>query len=100
MTVAEWLKEGRQDAGLSYEEVAFRLRAELPEALRVGSDTVRRLERREHPDPIVVAALSRVYERPLPEDVIVELRQVRALLESVDQAPAPRPTTVSGVTPS
>lgn len=73
MGTAEWLRESRLAAGLSYAETAYRLRDELPSSLWVSLETVRRMERREHPDPVLAAALARVYGK-VPDDWPPELR--------------------------
>jgi len=55
-------------------EIAFRLREELPRALWVSTDTIRRIETKSDPDPVLVAALARVYGKA-PDDWPPELRE-------------------------
>lgn len=100
MTVGEWLREARADSGLALMEIAFRLRDELPRALWVSTDTIRRIETKSDPDPVLVAALARVYGIA-PDDWPTELRDEiekvarvldpavrRLLLESAGQSVA------------
>lgn len=100
MTVGEWLHEARLAAGLSYAETTYRLRSVLPPSMWVSLETIRRLEKRADPDPILVAALARIYGKE-PDDWPVELRDEldgvrkvldpavrRLLLETAGQAAA------------
>lgn len=100
MTVGEWLREARAESGLALMEIAYRLRDELPRALWVSTDTIRRIETKSDPDPVLVAALARVYGK-VPDDWPVELRTEiekvarvldpavrRLLLETAGQAAA------------
>ena len=82
MNTGQWLAEARKAAGLSYAETAYRLRDELPPSLWVSIETVRRLEKKSDPDPILVAALARVYGRGdnLPDPVVKELEQIRRVI--------------------
>lgn len=84
MHLGQWLRQARADAGLSYAETTYRIRAELPEPMWVSLETIRRVEKRERDiDPVLVVALARVYGKSvsdLPEEVGGQVKQVRDLL--------------------
>jgi hypothetical protein len=75
VAVGEWLRGARRDSGLPLIEIVFRLRDQLPPALWVSTDTIRRIETKAQPDPVLAAALARVYGKP-PDDWPPELRQL------------------------
>lgn len=81
MHLGEWLRESRKAAGVSYAETTHRLRA-LPPTLWVSIETIRRLEKRADPDPILAAGLARVYDKA-PDDWPVELRDALDSLRKV-----------------
>lgn len=78
MHTGEWLQEGRLASGLSLVDIVIKLREELPRPLWISTDTVRKIEFRSDPDPILAAALGRIYGKA-PDDWPAELR------EAVDQ---------------
>lgn len=83
MTLGEWLAAARKEAGLSYAETTYRLRAHLPESMWVSLETIRRLERRVDPDPVLAAALARVYgksRQEMPPALVEQLDRVAAVL--------------------
>lgn len=75
MQIGQWLRATRQAAGVSLANATFGLRTELPEPMWVSIDTVRRLETKAHPDPVLAVALARVYGVE-PENWPEELRTV------------------------
>lgn len=84
MTIGAWLREARDASGLALMEIAFRLRDELPRALWVSTDTIRRIETKVDPDPVLVAALARVYgvaPDDWPADLRTELEKVARVLD-------------------
>ncbi len=65
-------------------EIAFRLRDELPRALWVSTDTIRRVETKSDPDPVLVAALARVYGKApddWPAELLAEIEKVARVLD-------------------
>lgn len=87
MTTSEWLRETREQAGISAEEATFRLRGVLPQALWVSSDTLRRTEKSDHPNPVLALGIARVCGRPIteaPEELQRQIAALRDLLASAD----------------
>lgn len=72
MYLGEWLRDARKAVGLSYAETTHRLRA-LPPTMWVSIETIRRMEKRRDPDPILAAGLARIYDKA-PDDWPPELR--------------------------
>lgn len=90
MQISEWLQDARAKAGLSYEQAAYMLHNELPRSMWVSLSTVRRMEHlpNEELDPIVVAALSRVYgcdKKDLPPEVVEQVDQLKGLLNALSR---------------
>lgn len=85
MHTGEWLREARLASGLPLIEIAIRLREELPRPLWVSTDTIRRVETKADPDPVLAAALGHIYGMA-PDDWPVSLRdavdQVRHALQA------------------
>lgn len=78
-----WLSKARDDAGVSYAEAAYRIRPLLPASLWVSLETIRRMERRENPDPVLAAALATVYGKAVdewPEELRRDAGMIRATL--------------------
>ena len=83
MDMGEWLKECRQMAQLSYAETTYRLRAKLPPSMWVSLETIRRMEKRSDPDPVLAAALAKVYgvdPKEWPEALREEIELVSATI--------------------
>ncbi len=99
MHLGKWLSEARKAAGLSYAETSYRLRS-LPPSMHVSLETIRRVEKRSNPDPVLAAGLARIYDKapddwpPELRDALDGLRRVldpavrRLLLETAGQAAA------------
>lgn len=79
------MKESRAASGLPLIEIAFRLREELPHALWVSTDTIRKIELKSDPNPVLAAALARIYGQHFdawPEGLRTEVEQVERMLEA------------------
>lgn len=77
---------------MSLEDATFSLRQVLPKPYWVSLNTIRRMEMRSEPDPVVVAALAKVYgveACDLPEEISQQLESVRVLLLGGGASPGP-----------
>lgn len=68
------MAERRDESGVSYESATYAIREFLPRALWVSTGTVRRIETKADPDPVLAMAIARAYGAEW-EDVPEELRE-------------------------
>lgn len=93
------LRAAREACGVSLLEATIRLRDQLPEALWVSLETVRRLELGVTPeskaDPMLLAALAAVYGRPLSEISAVKAAELEGLSDLIRRAARSDPRNAS-----
>lgn len=101
--LGDWLAQARRDSGVSYAEATFRIRALLPSSMWVSLETIRRLEGRPAPDPVLAVALATVYGKEpeeWPEVLRTEAAQVERLLSLLPLVGATRTVEVAAPTAS